>query len=50
MTAMCQGSQKENGIGDELQRTVYVGNVDPSCTAEMVLSFFGKVGFIDILI
>ena len=31
------------GSGDELQRTVYVGNLDPTTTGDMIIQYFGKV-------
>ena len=31
------------GSGDELQRTVYVGNLDPTTSSDMIIQYFGKV-------
>ena len=33
------------GTADELQRTVYIGNVDPSTTSDMIMEFFEKVSW-----
>ena len=31
------------GTADELQRTIYIGNIDPSTTSDMIMEFFEKV-------